>query len=277
MTHYALPSFTAPAPRLELLVVVLCMWLALVSVPLGLGGIGISWDALNHHVYLGWTAFSPRFDRDWLASGHQATTWPYLYWPFFKLVELQWPGRWAGAVLASLHVLVVPALWIIARACIPERSWEATAMRAGAVLLAFLGQLTISMMDTTANDLYAASPLVWAVAFGMLALRQPATPGWLTNRRAVMCSGAFSGLAVAFKFSNGPLVLALPLLWALVPGTRTQRLASIARGTVWSVAAFIVAYGWWGWQLWQVTGNPVYPFFEHQFATWRELAGWRQP
>ncbi len=271
------PSPVAPAARLELLLVVLAMWLALAAIPLALGSIGISWDALNHHVYLGWTAFQPRFDRDWLAAGHQATTWPYLYWPFYKLVELQVPGRWAGAVLASLHVLVVPALWIIARACVPDRSWEGMALRAGAVLLAFLGQLTLSLMDTTANDLYAASPLVWAVALGVIAPRRPDADGWLTTDRAVALSGLLSGVAVAFKFSNGPLVLALPLLWALVPGTPMQRLGSIVRGTAWSIAAFVLAYGWWGWQLWQVTGNPVYPFFEHQLAALREVMGWRQP
>lgn len=276
MAHSDAWSPAAPAAPVELVLVVLAMWLALLAIPLGLGGIGISWDALNHHVYLGWTAFNPRFDRDWLAAGHQATTWPYLYWPFYKLVELQIPGRWAGAALVSIHVLMVPALWIIARASIPERSWEATAMRAGAVLLAFLGQLTLSLMDTTANDLYAASPLVWAVALGLLALR-PSSPGWLTTQRALMCSGIFSGLAVAFKFSNGPLVLVLPLIWASVAGTPLQRLSRVAWGAVWSVAAFIAAYGWWGWQVWQVTGNPIYPFLEHELTMWRELAGWRQP
>jgi hypothetical protein len=277
MAHPGVPSLPAPAARAELVLTVIGMWLALAAIPLGLGGIGISWDALNHHVYLGWTAFNPRFDRDWLAAGHQATTWPYLYWPFFKLVGLQVPGRWAGVVLVSLHVLVVPALWIIARACIPERSWEATAMRAGAVVLAFVGQLTLSLMDTTANDLYAASPLVWAVALGLLACRPPAAGRWLTPRRALALSGMLSGLAVAFKFSNGPLVLALPLVWALVPGTPAQRLASVARGTAWSVAAFFMAYGWWGWQLWHHTGNPVYPFLENHFATVRDVVGWRHP
>lgn len=277
MAHSGTWSLAPPAARVELVLVVLAMWLALAAIPLGLGGIGIGWDSLNHHAYLGWTAFNPRFDRDWLAAGHQATTWPYLYWPFYKLVALQVPGMWAGAVLVSLHVLAVPALWIIARACVPDRSWEATALRAGAVLLAFLGQLTLSLMDTTANDLYAASPLVWSVAIGILACRPPEAAGWLTPVRAVVLSGILSGVAVAFKFSNGPLVLALPLIWALVPGTPLQRLLAVVRGTAWSMAAFIVAYGWWGWQLWELTGNPIYPFLEGEFTTLREQAGWRQP
>jgi hypothetical protein len=271
------PPIVAPAARAELLLVVVGVWLALVAIPIGLGGIGISWDALNHHVYLGWTAFSPRFDRDWLAASYQAYTWPYLYWPFYKLVELQVPGMWAGVVLVSLHVLVVPALWIIARACVPERSWEGTALRAGGVLLAFLGQLTLSLMDTTANDLYAASPLVWAVALGILAFQVPAATGWLAPGRAVALSGLLAGVSIAFKLSNGPLVLVMPVLWALVPAAPSQRLRFVASGTAWSIAGFALAYGWWGAQLWQQFGNPIYPFCEDWFALARKLVGWHQP
>lgn len=272
-------ALASPAPRTELLLIVILMWLGLAAIPLALGGIGISWDALNHHVYLGWTAFEPRFDRDWLAASHQAYQYPYLYWPFRKLVEMRASGMWAGVVLVSLHVLAVPALWLIARACVPVRSWEGTVLRAGAVLLAFLGQLTLSLMDTTANDLYAASPLVWAVAMGLLATQPTPAAGWLTTSRALSLSGAFAGLAVAFKFSNGPLVLVLPLLWVLAPGTPLQRLGHVARAGAFSALAFALAYGWWGWQMFHQFGNPMYPFQQYHdaFAWLRELGGWRQP
>ncbi len=267
----------APAAGAELLVVVLGLWLALAAIPVGLGGIGISWDALNHHVYLGWTAFSPRFDRDWLAASYQSYTWPYLYWPFYKLVELQVPGMWAGVVLVSLHVLMVPALWIIARACVPERSWEGTALRAGAVLLAFLGQLALSLMDSSANDLYAASPLVWAIALGIVASQTPLPFTWLTTSRAIALSGVFAGISVAFKLSNGPLILAMPVVWGLVPGTPLRRLRYVVSGTAWSIAAFVLAYAPWGVELWRYFGNPLYPFCDDWFAIVRELVGWQQP
>jgi len=276
-THASHARIGAPAARAELVAVVLALWLALAAIPIALGGIGISWDALNHQVYLGWTAFSPRFDRDWLAASYQSYTWPYLYWPFYKLVELQVPGMWAGAVLVSLHVLMVPALWIIARACVPERSWEGTALRAGAVLLAFLGQLALSLMDSTANDLYAASPLVWAVALGILAPQAPSMSARLTAGRAIALSGVFAGISVAFKLSNGPLVLAMPVIWGMVPGTLPQRLRFIVAGTAWSVVAFALAYAPWGIELWRYFGNPLYPFCDDWFATVRQLVGWHQP
>jgi hypothetical protein len=277
MTRLRTFPVAAPGARNELLLVMAGMWLILAAIPLGLGGMGISWDALNHHVYLGWTAFNPRFDRDWLAASYQSYQYPYLYWPFYKLVQLQVSGMWAGVVLVSLHILVVPALWLIARTCVPVRSWEGTLLRAGAVLLAFLGQLTLSLMDNTANDLYAGAPLVWAVALGLIASQAREPGGWLTPARAVALSGAFAGLAIAFKFSNGPLVLVVPLLWALAPGTPLQRLGQVLRGTSWSIVAFVLAYGWWGWQMWHLFGNPMYPLYDPWFAVLRELAEWRQP
>lgn len=264
----------APRPALELLLVVAVVWLALVAIPVGLGGIGLSWDALNHHMYLGWVAQHPRFDRDFLAAAYQSYQYPYLYWPAFKLYEAGVSGTTAGVVLVSLHVLAAPALWIIARACIPEPGWYGTAMRAVAVALAFTGQLWLSLMDTTINDGLAAVPFAWAVALALAAPARPAS-GALTRSGAVLLSGVFSGVAVAFKFSNGPLVLLLPLLWLAAAETGRGRLLQVLRGTCASGFGFVLAYGSWGWQLWRHFGNPMFPFADNWFAPLRVLLGWQ--
>ena len=44
--------------RLELPFVLIVLWLIFISVPLYLDRLGLSWDALNHHIYLGWVADS---------------------------------------------------------------------------------------------------------------------------------------------------------------------------------------------------------------------------
>jgi hypothetical protein len=67
-------QFQAPAwlIRWEQVLVVLASAAALAGIPIALGQIGLSWDALNHHIYLGWMAEHPRFDRDFLAASYQA-------------------------------------------------------------------------------------------------------------------------------------------------------------------------------------------------------------
>lgn len=248
-----------PRTRTELAALVVAAWLALVSVPLALGGIGLSWDALNHQVYLGWVADAPRFDRDYLAASYQAYQFPYLYWPLYKLVQHGLPGQWAGVILASLNVLVVPPLWMIARAAVPDRDWYGVAMRWLAVALAFLSAVVLTHLDSTSNDLLAAIPLVWAVALAL----QPAAEdahGRRAPSRLVLLSGLAAGISVAFKLSNGPLAVVLPLLWALRRTGLRARLLDVAGGSLATLVGFGVCYGYWGWQLWSHFGNPVYPF-----------------
>jgi hypothetical protein len=41
------------------------------------------------------------------------------------------------------------------------------------------------------------------------------------------------------------------------------------------LAGFTICYGYWGWQLWTHFGNPIYPFYDAQFAPLRALLGWQ--
>lgn len=250
----------APGPGTELAFIVALIWLTLASIPLLLGGIGLSWDGLNHHIYLGWVADQPRFDRDFLAASYQSYTYPYLYWPAYKLFAAGASGTVAGLVLVSLHVLVLPALWLIARVCVPGTGWYAVGMRSAAVLLGISGQLFLSLLDNTANDGLAAIPFVWAVALALSGTSADLRPNWLTTSRCVALSGLLGGLSVAFKFSNGPIALVLPLLWLPCGTGWRQRTMNVALGCICTLVGFGLAYGYWGMLLWRHFGNPVYPF-----------------
>ncbi|MDP3761260.1 MAG: hypothetical protein Q8R01_12175 [Ramlibacter sp.] len=249
-------------------------WLALASIPLGLGAIGISWDALNHHIYLGWTADQPRFDRDFLAASYQAFQFPYLYWPVYKLSGSGISGAGAGVVLASLYWLAVPAVWMMARVCIPGGHWFDAAMRFAAVVLAFLSGVVLSMFDSTSNDLLAAVPLVWAMAFALEPL-DTQRPHVLAARSWILLSGLLAGVSIACKLSNGPLAVLLPMLWILPSAPMRTRLANAALGGVAMVGGFFIAYGYWGRLLWLHFGNPIYPFYDPLFAPVRALLGWQ--
>jgi hypothetical protein len=244
--------------------------LALLAIPLWLGYLGLSWDAVNHHIYLGWMAEHPRFDQDYLAASSQGYQFPYLYWPVYKLAMAGATGATAGVVLALLHATAIPPVWMIARSCIPGDDLFALAMRALAVVLAFLSGLVLSLFETTANDLLASIPLLWAYAFGLRPIARPTA----SPLRWAIASGLCAGIAVGFKLSNGPLALVLPLLWAWPPGTLPQRLArSIAAGAC-LLAGYGLTYGYWGWQLWTRYGNPIFPLYDPSFAPLRAALGW---
>ncbi len=261
--------------RYELPLVTLAAWLAFISIPLSLGYIGLSWDALNHHIYLGWTAEQPRFDRDFWAASSQSYQFPYLYWPVYKLAVSGFSGVQAGVVLATLHLLAVPPVWMLARACMPGNTGFDFFMRAAAVAMAFLTGVVLSLLTATQNDLLAAIPLVWAIALSF-PRGTPAPTSRLRPHQQTTLSGFLAGMSVAFKISNGPLALLMPVLWFVFAKGLKQRLLAVAIGCTATLAGYFLVYLPWGWQLWEHFGNPMYPFYESVFAPLRTALGWRQ-
>ena len=256
------------------MVIVAACAIGLSSIPLLQGHIGLSWDALNHHIYLGWMADRPRFDQDLMAASYQAYQYPYLYWPVYKLAMAGASGVQAGLALALLQLPVVPAIWLIARACVPGREVFDVAMRSLAVALAFLNGIVLSMFDTTGNDLLAAIPLLWAIA---VALRPLAGGGARPSAlaRAALLSGLLAGVSVAFKLSNAPVAIVLPLLWVWGRDTMSSKARRLVQAGLGAVAGFAMAYGYWGWQLWTHFGNPIFPLYDNWFESLRDLSGWR--
>ncbi len=250
----------------------LLIWLSLVAISASDGGMGLSWDALNHHIYLGWTAQGHRFDLDALPAAFQSLQFPYLYWPAYQLAIHGAGPVQAAAALSALHVLVVPALWGITRILIPGSGVEAVLMRVLAVVMSFMSPVILSLTDNTANDLMAAIPLVWAITVAMWANEPDVSRP--DRRRYVLVSGLLAGVATTFKFSNGPMALLLPLLWIWGHGAVRWRVQQVLLGGLAAVAGFGLTYGYWGWLLWTRFGNPVYPFGESLFAPIRQWLGW---
>ena len=254
--------------------VCLVAWGVLMAIPLSLGELGLGWDALNHHIYLGWTAEQYRFDRDLLGAGYQSFQSPYLNWPVYKMAASGWTGVSAGMVLASLHLLAVWPVWMLARACGRGGAVFDVAMRFLAVVLALLSSVVLSAFGSTMNDLLAATPLVWAVALAMEPTTKPTAMAPAATRRYVMLSGLCAGLAVALKLSNGPLAVLMPGLWLLCGREVRGRLGAMLTGGLGALAGFLLGYGYWGWLLWRYFGNPVFPFYDHWFAPLRGWLGW---
>ncbi len=225
------------------------------------GSWGWSWDALNHHAYLGLIAQQPRWHLDVLAASAQSYQYPYLYWPFYQVTT--WPVSpvAAGAIYAALQALLIfPPVWWIAYNLLPAGQGsqaQARFERTAACALAGSSLVVISGVGTTANDLLCAVPFLWA-----LALTTGANP---PGNRRVAAAAALWGVSTAFKWSNG---LALPWLavwwWHRPPGSNGLRRA--AAMAVAALLGFGAAFAPWGWQLWQQTGNPFHPLFSGLFG-----------
>lgn len=220
---------------------------------------GWSWDALNHHVYLGLTAEQPRWSLDVLAASTQVYQYPYLYWPVYKIAQMSGYGLAAAVTWSAVQAaLLLPPVWLMAHRLIDTSEmpgWEATLLRAAACLLAFLNGILLLGLGMTSNDLLAALPLLWAVGLQM---------GYKRSDRLAMLCAALWGASTAFKWSNG-LMLPVLLFWwwqAERPHLPLRRGLAVAAG---AVLGFGVVYLPWGLQLWEVRGNPFYPYFSGIF------------
>lgn len=262
--------------RWELVLVLVFMWLVFISIPLYLGRIGLSWDGLNHQIYLGWVANYPRFDRDYMAASLQAYQFPYLYWPVYKLAISGASGVTAGVVLSSLHLITVPPVWMISKSLIPGKDLLSIGLRTAAVILGFLSAVPLKTMEATGNDLLAAAPMLWAIAVIFRAIPHSREEVKLPLSRTAILSGLLAGIATAAKLSNGPLVLLLPGLFLFVQGAPRERVRLVFLNLCAMAAGFSVTYGYWGYQLWLQFGNPFFPFYDPYFEPVRHLLGWRR-
>jgi hypothetical protein len=255
--------------RSNALVAELCLMTLLVAavaaaMPLDAGYLAWSWDALNHHIYLGLVAEAPsRLQRDVIAAGSQSYQYPYLYWPIYRLSLLDSNGALVGAVWAAFQAaLLVPPIWIISLRLLPTRNRPliGVAERLVSCSFAFLSTIVLMGLETTSNDLLAAVPLLWA--FAVMA-ELPTT-----NIRAALAAGLW-GVSAAFKLSNA-IFVPLLLLWWWMPAGTSRVLPTWRRGVAVGGGAtlgFGLTYAPWGWQLWQLTGNPAYPYLASLFGS----------
>lgn len=266
---WTLPAFLRWEGLLVCLLTVACF----VSIPLAQGELGLGSDALNHHLYLGWTAQQHRLDLDFVAAGYQAYTFPYLYWPLYQMAAAGWSGVAVGVTLAALQgVLLAPPVWLLARACMPGATWFDLAMRALGVALAFLTGVALSVLDATMNDLLAAAPMLWAVALAVRAMPEAGSDGARAAGWRVLFSGLCAGAAVAAKLSNGPFAILMPGLWWLCGRGWGPRVKAVAVGSAATLLAFGALYGYWGWLLWRHFGNPIFPLHHQWFEPLRRWA-----
>lgn len=259
--------------RHELWLVIVLAALGFASIPLHHQATELSWDGLNHHIYLGWTAGAHRFGHDFLAAASQSLQYPYLYWPAYQLAAQGASGVVAGSVLACLQSVIAVPAWLLARACIPGSTVFDAAMRMLAVLLSLMTSVILLLINTTSNDILAAIPMLWAIALAV-APHDAATPRWLTPPRSVALSGLLAGAAVASKLSNGPIAILLPLLWMLAGAGLTSRLRLVVLGSGTTIVSFVLCYMYWGSLLWTYFGNPFYPLYDDLFAHVRAWMGW---
>jgi hypothetical protein len=223
-------------------------------------GKDVSWDVLNHQLYLPFAWLNGRARTDYFAAGPQAYQNALGYFPLYGLVRAGLPAWSIGVVLGAAHALVVWPLDSIARLFWGDASREDLWLRALALALSCIAPIFLIHAGSTSIDPFASLAVLWALA---LSLESP-TAG-RRDRSSAALAGALLGLASAMKLSNAVFAVALCGLWLLkwlVGQADLRRLAAFAAGMA---LAFGLFAGPWIFWLWHDFGNPIFPLFNHLF------------
>lgn len=227
-----------------------CIWTLLV-------GKDMSWDVINHHLYLPFSLLSGRYETDLFAANAQSYQNPIGYVPLYLLVDAGLPAWCVGLALSLLHALCVIPLAGLAWRLWPEPT-AARLPRMLALALAMLAPIFLLTVGTSSIDPISNLLVLSALA---AALCIPAT------RAAALVSGLLMGLAVGMKPTNAALLAAggaAVLLRVWTGATRWQDLLLQVGATI---VGALAAMGPWSLWLGQTFGNPVYPFFNHWFQS----------
>jgi hypothetical protein len=226
-----------------------------------------NWDLLNYHYYNVFAWLNGRGTMD-LAAGQLQTLFnPLLHLPLYLGMEYL-DARVYTALLGATQGLNLILVWSIA-----DVAWPAglSLRRHGPVLVALTagcGAGFLTQLGTSFGDTLLTLPLLGALRLILAVVQGTRRSTWL-----VLLAGVLGGIGCGLKPLVGIYAIALAAALASLPGpfkTRGVRLSVLAAG---GVVGFAASAGWWCWHVWQLTGNPFFPYYNDIFHSplyWNE-------
>jgi hypothetical protein len=225
-----------------------------------------NWDLLNYHYYNVFAWLHEREALD-LAMGQLQTHFnPLLHLPLYLGMEHLDPRVYA-ALLGATQGLNLILIWGIANVVWAEQRTLRRSVPLLVAVAAGCGAAFVTQLGTSFGDTLVSLPLL-----GALRVILSLDGNRYASRRALY-AGVLGGLACGLKPVFGVYALALAVAVASLPGTigvRSGRLALLAAG---GLLGFSASAGWWYWHVWQLTGNPLFPYYNDVFQSplyWNE-------
>lgn len=223
-------------------------------------GRDISWDALNYHVYAGFSSLHDRLGQDFFAAFPAYFT-PYGYIPFWLMLEADWSAWEIGMSFAIVHSMLLWFTWEICLVTVRELPWgPRQVLAAGTTLFAALNPVVLIVMGSSFIDIPTSIPIL---AAWWLVLRVFPDGRW----RPLLLAGLLMGLGTGLKMSNALFGLAcLPVL-LLFSGTVQHRLGLVSAYSAGCVLGGLAVIASWSLKLSREFGSPLFPLFNQHFKS----------
>lgn len=221
-----------------------------------------SWDFRNYHWYAPYALLNHRLGVD-VAVAHQASYYnPYLDIPFYWLATHTRAWIALGLLGAVQGANIIP-LYLMARASlrVDVPSSDIKIMAGALSLLGMVGALTLTEFGTTYYD-NVMSVLVLS-GLAILVLNREALAGGPLGKVAGLsaASGLITGMAMGLKLPEMPFCVGYAAALLALGGSWKHQVTRLAAGGLAGVAGFLIFSGPWMLFMVQLTGNPLFPYF----------------
>lgn len=228
-----------------------------------------AWDTRNYHLYNAWAFVTGRYAQgiDLMPSQGQFFFNPLLDVPFY-LLSTMIPPKAAYFILGCVQGINMPLLFMIGWLTLNVTGdMRKVAACAALSLLGVFSGMGISEIGTQFNDNLTSIGILLTV---LLILRNSdflmaETCCRVLERGALY--GLPAGLALGLKITCLPFCLGICVAaLILTPDWRKCLRLALCVG-IGITLGFLLAYGHWGYYLWQNFGSPMFPFFNAVFRS----------
>jgi hypothetical protein len=232
-----------------------------------------SWDFRNYHWYAPYALLNHRMAMD-VVVAHQASYYnPYLDIPFYWLATHTRAWIALGVLGAVQGANIVP-LYLMARSALRVNVEAADIkMMAGALsLLGLVGALTLTEFGTTYYDNVMSVFVLTGLAILVLK-RDTLRQGPLKKVAAISAAaGLASGMAMGLKLPEMPFCVGFAAALIALGGSWKHQVTRLLAGGVAGVIGVLIFSGPWMLYVYQLTGNPLFPYFNDYWKSPLALA-----
>lgn len=224
-------------------------------------GKDLPWDALDYHLYAGFSAVTDRFSQDYFAAGPQSYFNPYVYVPFYELVRHGLPAVAIGSILAMVQSVLLWLTYELGLLMAPAGA-RGLAQRMGllAVVLTCVNPVLLQELGSSFADVTTGTVVLGAWVLLVAAVRAP-------RASRIICAGLLLGVASALKLTNAIYAVAACVVLLYLPLTAARKCRWLAGFGAATGAGFALVAAPWALQLERQFGNPFFPLLNGIFRS----------
>src|SRR3984957_11044527 len=202
-------------------------------------GKDMAWDMLSYHLYAGFSAVNDRFAQDYFAAGPQSYFNPYIYVPFYYLVNTSLSSFEISSALAIVHSVI---LWLTyefaVSLCQSDDRHQRLMFGLCGVAFALINPVLLQQIGSTFADITTGELVLTGWLLLALAGRTPSTA-------RVICAGLLCGVATGLKLTDAVHSISGFAILTMLPLTLRGRFRhGLAYGMSLGLGFVVVAAPW---------------------------------